>query len=113
MSLSMLSPTALAPSREIQLGLRIEYVKLVRMNRELDFRANLHLLVRWHQGDDLVALGLGMDQLLVAQVLDDIDLCRDPDRTRADVAVQLEVLRAEADQQVPAAVLRRCSGGRA
>ena len=29
------------------------------------------------------------------------------------MAVQLEVLGAEADQQVAAAVLRRCSGGRA
>src|SRR5439155_21160928 len=105
----MLSQTALAPSREIQLGLRIEDMKLVRMNRELDFRAGLHLLVRWHQGDDLLALGLGMDQLPVAQVFDDVDLGRDVDRTYAALAVQLEVFRAEADQQVPAAVLRRCS----
>ena len=50
------------------------------MDRELDVLAGLHLLVRWHQGDDLVALGLGMDELLVAQVLDDVDLGRDLDR---------------------------------
>jgi hypothetical protein len=76
----MLSPTALAPSREIQLGLGIKDMKLVRMNREVDFLSGLHLLVRRHQGDDLVALGLGMDELLVSEVLDDVDLCRDVDR---------------------------------
>jgi len=51
------------------------------MNREYDLLAGLHLLVRRHQGDDLVALGLGVDELLVAQVLDDVDLCRDMDVT--------------------------------
>ena len=56
-------------------------MKLVRMDRELDFLACLHLLVRWHQGDDLVALGLSMDELLVPQVLDDVDLCRNVDQT--------------------------------
>ena len=77
----MLSPTDSASGCEIQLGLGIEYVKLVRVNREFDFLAGLHLLVRWHQGDNLVALGLGMDELLVAQVLDDVDLCRDMNQT--------------------------------
>ena len=56
-------------------------MKLVRMNREHDFLAGLHLLARWHQGDDLVAFRLGMDELLVTQVLDDVDLCRDVERT--------------------------------
>ena len=77
----MLSPTASAPSREIQLRLRVENMKLVRMNREVDLLAGLHLLVRWHQRDDLVALGLRMDELLVAEVLDDVDLRRNVDCT--------------------------------
>ena len=76
----MLSPTTSAPSRETQLRLGVENVQLVRMNREHDVLAGLHLLVRWHQGDDLVALRLGMDELLVTQVLDDVDLRRDVDR---------------------------------
>ena len=77
----MLSPITSAPGREIQLRLGIENVKLVRMNREVDLLAGLHLFVRWHQGDDLVALGLGMDELLVPQVLDDVDLRRNADQT--------------------------------
>src|SRR3954447_23593552 len=109
----MLSPTRSTPGREIQLGLRIEDVQLVRLDRELDRLACLHLLVRRHESDDLVALGLRMDELFVAEVLDDVDLRREAAAGRAAVAVQLQILWPEADQKVPTLVLLRRLRGRA
>ena len=54
-----------------------------------------------------------MDELLVAQVLDDVDLGRNRPKPESPWPFDLEVLGAKADQQVPAAVLRRCFGRRA
>src|SRR5437870_7520756 len=50
----------LAPRREVQLRLGVENVKLVRLDRELDLLACLHLLFGRDERDDLVALGLGV-----------------------------------------------------
>ena len=62
---------------QIQLGLRVEDMQFVDVNCELDLVARLDLLVRWHECNDLVALGLAVDELLMAQVLDDVDPRRD------------------------------------
>src|ERR1700694_716078 len=106
----MLSPTGLAPCRETQLRLGVENVKFVRLDHELDLLAGLHLLVGRHERDDLVALRLTMEELLVTKVFDDVDLRRNAMGARVFVTVQLQVLGAETDQQVPAAVLGRGFG---
>src|SRR5262245_43256773 len=49
--------------REVQLRLRIEDVELLHRYGELHLLARLHLLFRRDQGDDLVSLGLGVDEL--------------------------------------------------
>ena len=82
-------------------------MELVDRDRELDVLPGLDFLVGRHESHDLVPLGLGVDELLVPQVLDDIDLGRDPHRAAAAVPVQLEILRPEADRQVTAAILLR------
>src|SRR5437870_111134 len=58
-------------SDEPFLGLRVENVELVVRDGEFDSVARLNPLLRRDEGDDLVTLGLRVDELLVAQVLDD------------------------------------------
>src|SRR3984893_17666953 len=95
----MLSPTGLAPCRETQLRLGVENVKFVRLDHELDLLAGLHLLVGGDERHDLVPLGLTMEELLVTKVFDDVDLRRNAMGARVFMAVQLQILGAEADKQ--------------
>ena len=62
------------------LALRIEDVELVHGYGERDVVADADLLVGRQQRDDLVPLGLRVDELLAAEVLDDVDLGRESDR---------------------------------
>src|SRR5207244_11317098 len=75
----------LASSRddEVLLGLRVENVQLVAGDRKLHLVPDAHFLVGRDERDDLVALGLGAEELFVAEVLDDVHLRRQPDGVRA------------------------------
>src|SRR5205085_1656230 len=65
---------------QAQLRLRVEDMQFVDVDRKLDFVACRHLLVRWYERNDLVSLGLPVDQLFVAEVLDDVDAGRNAHR---------------------------------
>src|SRR5918999_433060 len=92
---------ALGGLDERLLALGIEDVQLVERDGEVDLVADAHLLLGWQEGNDLGALGLCVDQLLVAQVLHHVNTRRDAHRLSLTVG-NLDVLRSEADEQVGA-----------
>src|SRR5204862_4661334 len=92
---------------EAFLGFRIEHVQLVVRDRELDLVADLDLAVARDKSHDLVALDLRVQQLLVAEVLDDVHVRGEAHRTVARAVGDLQVLRPEADLELLAVPLLR------
>src|SRR5918996_4390055 len=96
-----LCPAGLS-ARQCLLRFGIEDVKLLHGYGERDGVADADLLVGRQQGHDLVALGLGVDELLAAEVLDDVHLGREAHRVIFSAVRQHDVFRPEADEHVRA-----------
>src|SRR4051812_38183115 len=77
---------------EAFLGLRVEEMQLVVRNRELDPVADFDLSLARYERHDVVALGVRVQQLLVAEVLDHVDFRREADSPVARPVRDLEVL---------------------
>ena len=75
-------------------------MQLVHRDRELHLVADSDLSVRRQERHDLVALSLRVNELLVAEVLDDVDLGREAHRAGLLAVGELDVLGPEADQHV-------------
>src|SRR5688572_27452081 len=82
------------------LRFRVEDVQLVHRHRQLHLVSDAHLRLGGQQRDDLVPLGLGVDELLVAEVLDDVDLGWEAYGIALLAVGDLDVLRTEADEHV-------------
>ena len=93
-------------------GRPVEEVELLERELEVEHVARLHAVLRAHDRDDvaLVALDGHVEQLLVAEELDDVGL--GPDRRRVRDVAELEVLRPEAGNEIVGAV-PRCRPGSA
>src|SRR5689334_4823847 len=92
---------------EAFLGLRIEHVQVLVQDRELDLVTDLDLPVARDESHDLVALDLRVQQLLIAEVLDDVHVRGEANRTVARAVGDLQVLRPEPDLELLAVPLLR------
>src|SRR5512144_1340801 len=76
--------------------LRVEDVELLGLRREHELVSGLDPVVRGDERDEVEPARVGVDELLGAEVLDDVRLALDHAGRRA-VGGQLEMLRADAE----------------
>src|SRR4051812_12358254 len=85
---------------ETLLRLRVEHVQLPGLDGELDLVPRRAPLLRRDESDDLGPVGVCVEQLLVAEVLDDVDSRRDAHGPVAVYGIEQEVLRPEPDDDL-------------
>ena len=92
--------------RERQAGLAVEQVQLVERQDEVDDVARSNAVLRLDDRDDVLVGRVDVQQLLVAEVLDDVGPCPERPDTRSALA-DVEVLGPEAGDERLAGLRRR------